>query len=145
MLLDVLSVDIHAIEYLKEQVRVLKEQQEKDKRILAKKNVSINEPFFQGHFPNFPIMPGVLQCEAMAQVGGILMADMIGPDMQNKVTIYMGIDNCRFRRPVRPGDTLLIEVELVKFRGKICVLSGKCMVNNEVTCDAQFMISVMDK
>ncbi|MFH0919150.1 MAG: bifunctional UDP-3-O-[3-hydroxymyristoyl] N-acetylglucosamine deacetylase/3-hydroxyacyl-ACP dehydratase [Fibrobacterota bacterium] len=118
---------------------------EKDKRILAKKNVTANEPFFQGHFPDYPIMPGVLQCEAMAQTGGILMADMIGPDIKNKVTLYLGIDNCRFRNPVRPGDTLLIEVELQRFKGRICKMAGRCMVGGEITCEAEFMISVMDK
>jgi len=118
---------------------------EKDKRILAKKNMTINEPFFQGHFPTFPIMPGVLQVEAMAQAGGILMHEMVGGDLAKKVTLFIGIDNCRFRNPVRPGDTLLIEVELQRFKGTLCKMAGKCTVNGEITCDAEFMISVMNK
>jgi UDP-3-O-[3-hydroxymyristoyl] N-acetylglucosamine deacetylase/3-hydroxyacyl-[acyl-carrier-protein] dehydratase len=117
---------------------------EKDKRILAKKNVTVNEPFFQGHFPNFPIMPGVLQVEAMAQVGGILMAESIG-DLSNKVTIFLGVDNCRFRNPVRPGDVLLMEVDLQRFKGRIAKMAGRCMVSGQITCEAEFMISVMDK
>ena len=118
---------------------------EKDKRILARKNLSINEPFFQGHYPNYPIMPGVLQIEAMAQVGGILMHDSLGGDVENKVSIFVGIDNARFRTPVRPGDILMIEVEMQRFKGRLCKMAGRCMVNNEVSCEAEFMISVMDK
>ncbi len=117
---------------------------EKDKRILAKKNVTANEPFFQGHFPNFPIMPGVLQVEAMAQVGGILMAESLG-DLSNKVTVFLGVDNCRFRNPVRPGDVLIIEVELQRFKSKVAKMIGRCMVSGQVSCEAEFMISVMDK
>jgi len=117
---------------------------EKDKRILAMKNLTVNELFFQGHYPNYPIMPGVLQIEALAQTGGLLMHNTIG-DMKEKVTIFMGIDECRFRRPVRPGDTLFLEVELTRFRGKVCLMTGRAMVNGEVTCEAKFMISVMDK
>jgi beta-hydroxyacyl-ACP dehydratase FabZ len=118
---------------------------EKDRRILARKNLSINEPFFQGHYPNYPIMPGVLQIEAMAQVGGILMYDSLGGDVENKVSVFAGIDNARFRNPVRPGDVMTIEVEMQRFKGRLCKMAGRCMVNNEVTCEAEFMISVMEK
>lgn len=117
---------------------------DKGKRILALKHLTINELFFQGHFPDYPIMPGVLQVEALAQAGGLLMHGSM-EDFENKLTMFMGIDNARFRKPVRPGDTLMLEVELQRFKGRVCKMAGKAMVNGEVASEAEFMVSLVDK
>ncbi len=92
---------------------------EKGKRIVAIKNVTINEPFFQGHFPGHPIMPGVLIVEAMAQAGGMLLMDHF-EDPDSKVVYFMAIDGVRFRRPVKPGDQLRFELTMLNFRGRRC-------------------------
>ncbi len=103
------------------------------------KNVSMNEPFFQGHFPAEPIMPGVLILEGMAQVGGILAFYSL-PEMIGKKLIYFaGIDKVRFRRPVVPGDQLIYEMEVLKHKGKIWKMAGKAKVDNNVAVEAQFM------
>jgi len=107
------------------------------------KNVTINEPFFLGHFPGHPIMPGVLIVEAMAQVGGVLAFK--SANVENQVVYFMGIDNARFRRPVLPGDTLDITVEVKKSRGKIWVFTCKAMVGEEVAAEAELMATIMDK
>lgn len=107
------------------------------------KNVTINEPFFGGHFPDHPIMPGVLIVEAMAQVGGILAFKSSG--VEGKVLYFMGIDKARFRRPVLPGDTLDIMVKVKKTRGKIWVLSGTASVDGKVAAEAELMATVADK
>jgi 3-hydroxyacyl-[acyl-carrier-protein] dehydratase len=107
------------------------------------KNVTINEPFFGGHFPGHPIMPGVLIVEAMAQVGGILAFKSSG--VEGKVLYFMGIDKARFRRPVLPGDTLDIKVNVKKTRGKIWVLSGTASVDGKVAAEAELMATVADK
>jgi 3-hydroxyacyl-[acyl-carrier-protein] dehydratase len=107
------------------------------------KNVTINEPFFGGHFPDHPIMPGVLIVEAMAQVGGILAFKSSG--VEGKVLYFMGIDKARFRRPVLPGDTLDITVKVKKTRGKIWVLSGTANVDGKVAAEAELMATVADK
>lgn len=105
------------------------------------KNITFNEPFFQGHFPDNPIMPGVLQTEAMAQVGaGILMTL---PEYKGKLVVYAGIDNCRFKRMVRPGDKLEMEVELTKFRAPVFKAHGKAMVNGNITVEADMTFSVI--
>jgi UDP-3-O-[3-hydroxymyristoyl] N-acetylglucosamine deacetylase/3-hydroxyacyl-[acyl-carrier-protein] dehydratase len=117
---------------------------EKGKRILARKNLTTNEPFFQGHFPDYPIMPGVLQIEALAQTGGLLIHSIV-EDTENKLYVFMGIENAKFRKPVRPGDCLMMEVELLRFKGKVCKMYGKAMVDGEVTAESEFMVSVMDK
>jgi UDP-3-O-[3-hydroxymyristoyl] N-acetylglucosamine deacetylase/3-hydroxyacyl-[acyl-carrier-protein] dehydratase len=104
-------------------------------KIVAVKNVSVNEPFFQGHFPGHPIMPGVMQLEAMAQAAGILMmkhAENIG-----QIAYFMAADNVKWRKPVVPGDTLVIEVELTKSRGKIGKAKGVCKVRDEVVSEAE--------
>ena len=112
---------------------------EKDKSLVGLKNVSMNEPFFQGHFPSDPIMPGVLILEGMAQVGGILayysLPDMIG----EKLIYFAGIDKVRFRRPVVPGDQLIFEMRVVKQKGKIWKMTGKAKVEEEVVAEAEFM------
>ena len=112
---------------------------EKGKNMIGLKNVSMNEPFFQGHFPSDPIMPGVLILEGMAQVGGILAYYSL-PEMIGKKLIYFaGIDKVRFRRPVVPGDQLLFEMNVIKHKGKIWKMEGKAKVDSEVVAEAEFM------
>jgi 3-hydroxyacyl-[acyl-carrier-protein] dehydratase len=94
-------------------------------RIVALKNVTVNEPFFNGHFPGFPIMPGVLQIEAMAQAGGALLLTEV-PDRDNKLIVFTTIDNAKFRRPVVPGDQLRIEVKVVNWRRTMVKMQGAC-------------------
>jgi 3-hydroxyacyl-[acyl-carrier-protein] dehydratase len=112
---------------------------EKRKSLVGLKNVSMNEPFFQGHFPSEPIMPGVLILEGMAQVGGILayysLPDMIG----EKLIYFAGIDKVRFRRTVVPGDQLIYEMKVIKQKGKIWKMAGKAKVDNNVAAEAEFM------
>ncbi len=110
--------------------------------IVAQKNVSINEPYFEGHFPNHPIMPGVLQLEAIAQVAGILTlkkAENIG-----KLAYFMAAENVKWRKPVMPGDTLTIDVELTKSRGKIGKAQGKCLVDGETVSEALVTFMLID-
>ena len=111
-------------------------------RVKAYKNLTFNEPFFQGHFPGHPVMPGVLQLEAMAQVGSILM--LRKPENQGKIGYFMSCDNVKWRKPVVPGDVLIIETELTKMRGAIGVASARCLVNGEVTCEAELKFMVQD-
>ncbi|MGH7941346.1 MAG: bifunctional UDP-3-O-[3-hydroxymyristoyl] N-acetylglucosamine deacetylase/3-hydroxyacyl-ACP dehydratase [Limisphaerales bacterium] len=106
-----------------------------DNHIEAIKNISANEPFFQGHFPGHPIMPGVLQLEAMAQVGGLLMMKLGG--VAGQLAYFMAADNVKWRKPVLPGDVLCIEVDLMKTRGKICKAKGVCKVSGEVVSEAE--------
>lgn len=111
-------------------------------KITAQKNVSINEPFFQGHFPGHPIMPGVLQLEAIAQVAGLLM--MRQAENAGKVAYFMSANDVKWRKPVRPGDVLFIDVELTKSRGKIGKASGVCRVDGEVVSEAQVTFTLVD-
>lgn len=106
------------------------------KSIVGQKNVTINEPFFQGHFPGHPVMPGVLIVEAMAQVGGILgrVSDDHGEDT---VTYFVGIDKARFRKPVVPGDVLRIEIEVVNYRRGIYTFTGKAFVGSTLVAEAE--------
>lgn len=121
--------------------RILKIQ---DNFIVGLKNVTINEQFFQGHFPGHPVMPGVLQVEAMAQVAGILM--MKKKDDTNKIAYFMSADKVKFRKPVKPGDVLFIEVELTKARAnKIGRARGRILVDNEIVSEAELMFSLMDR
>lgn len=113
-------------------------------RIVGLKNVTINEPFFQGHFPGHPIMPGVLIVEAMAQTGGMLLMAQV-PDRENKVVYFMSLDNVKFRKPVVPGDQLRLEVELVQFRGKVARMKGIATVDGQVATEAEMMACVVDK
>jgi beta-hydroxyacyl-ACP dehydratase FabZ len=113
-------------------------------RIVGLKNVTINEPFFQGHFPGHPIMPGVLIVEAMAQVGGCLMlGTMERPE--TKVVYFMALDRVRFRRPVRPGDQLRLEVEVLQVRGPTCRMKGVATVDGKVAAEAEMMAQVVDR
>jgi 3-hydroxyacyl-[acyl-carrier-protein] dehydratase len=111
---------------------------ERKKRIVAIKNVTINEPFFSGHFPGFPIMPGVLIVEAMAQTGGVMLLTEV-EDRGNKLIVFTGIEKARFRRPVVPGDQLRIEVETLSWKAlssRIAVrMEGKAYVNGKLVCD----------
>lgn len=107
------------------------------------KNVTINEPFFQGHFPGHPVMPGVLQLEAMAQVASILL--LRTPGNQGKLGYFMSADNVKWRRPVMPGDTLLIEAELLKVKRSIGQARGRCIVNGQVVSEADLMFSLLDR
>lgn len=106
-------------------------------RIVGLKNVTINEPYFQGHFPNDPIMPGVLQLEAMAQVGGILMNKLT--DHDGSIAYFLSVDNARFRRVVRPGDTIRIEVVFQRARLGMSKLHGKVFVGSELASEADIM------
>lgn len=114
-----------------------------DQTIVAIKNVTINEPFFQGHFPGMPIMPGVLQLEAMAQVGGLLMNQVAGTDGQ--IPFFMGIDKAKFRRPVTPGDQLRIEVKILKLRSRSVKLDAKVYVEGKVSSQAELMCMMTDQ
>lgn len=115
---------------------------EGNERIVALKNVTINEPFFQGHFPGHPIMPGVLQLEAIAQAAGVLM--LRSADNAGKVAYFMSANHVKWRKPVRPGDQLIIEVEMAKSRGKIGRAHGVCKVGDEIVSEAEVMFSIVD-
>ncbi len=108
------------------------------------KNVTFNEPFFQGHFPQRPIMPGVLIVEAMAQTAAVLVVHSLGPDAHGKLVYFMSITNARFRRPVVPGDTLHLEVEKEQSRGNVWRFAGKAKVNGTVVADATFSAMIAD-
>ncbi|HEX7652906.1 MAG TPA: bifunctional UDP-3-O-[3-hydroxymyristoyl] N-acetylglucosamine deacetylase/3-hydroxyacyl-ACP dehydratase, partial [Verrucomicrobiae bacterium] len=113
-----------------------------EKRIVALKNVTINEPYFQGHFPGHPIMPGVLQLEAMAQVGGLLMIQQMTATKQ--LAYFMAAEEVKWRKPVMPGDTIIIEVDMMKSRGKICKAKGVCKVDGEVVSEAEVTFMLRD-
>ena len=117
---------------------------EDGKRIVGLKNVTINEPFFQGHFPGHPIMPGVLIIEAMAQVGGMLLMGSV-PNPENKVVYFTSLNNVKWRRPVKPGDQLRFELDLLQVRGMMCKMSGVAKVDGEVVCEAEMGAMVRDK
>ena len=110
------------------------------------KNVTVNEPYFQGHFPGHPIMPGVLIIEAMAQVGGmLLMSHFEGQNVEDKVVYFMSLDNVKFRRPVVPGDQIRFELEMLQFRGKTCRMKGAGYVDGQVVAEAEMMAMVTDR
>jgi 3-hydroxyacyl-[acyl-carrier-protein] dehydratase len=114
------------------------------KRLVAIKNVTINEPFFQGHFPGYPIMPGVLVVEAMAQAGGIIMmAEM--PDRHEKLVVFTGIERAKFRRPVTPGDQLRIEVDVLSFRPRAGRIQGVALVDGKKACEAILTCQVVTR
>jgi len=114
------------------------------KRIVAVKNVTINEPFFQGHFPDYAIMPGVLMVEAIAQAGGVLLLPEV-PDYETKLLVFSGIDRARFRRPVVPGDQLRIEVDVLNWRPLAAKLEGKVYVDGKLVCEAGIMCAVVPR
>jgi 3-hydroxyacyl-[acyl-carrier-protein] dehydratase len=114
------------------------------KRIVCIKAVTINEPFFQGHFPMRPIMPGVLLVEAMAQAAGVLAVESLGLAGSGKLVYFMAIEGAKFRKPVEPGVLLRIEVELVQDRGKICKFAGRASVDGQLAAEANFTAMIAD-
>jgi len=114
------------------------------KRIVAIKNVTVNEPFFVGHFPDHPIMPGVLVVEAMAQAGGVLLLTEF-PDRAEKLLLFTGIERARFRRPVRPGDQLRIEVDVLAWRGTAGRMQGKAFIGEKLACEAIVTCRLLDR
>jgi len=114
------------------------------KRIVAIKAVTINEPFFQGHFPSRPIMPGVLLIEAMAQASGVLAVESLDLAGSGKLVYFMAIDSAKFRRPVEPGVLLRIEVELVQERGTVCKFAGRVLVDGKVAAETNFTAMIAD-
>ena len=117
---------------------------ERTKRLVAIKNVTINEPFFQGHFPDFPIMPGVLVVEAMAQAGGIIMMYEL-EDRLSKLVVFAGIERAKFRQPVTPGDQLRIEVEVLAFRSRAGRIRGRAFVDGKLACEATLTCAVVPR
>lgn len=117
---------------------------EPEKRIVGLKNVTVNEQFFQGHFPGAPVMPGVLIIESMAQVAGVLIyRDM--PDRDKKLIYFTGIENAKFRRPVTPGDQLLIEMELLGRRNTFGKMSGRATVDGKLAAEAVVLFAIVDR
>ncbi|MDO9462142.1 MAG: 3-hydroxyacyl-ACP dehydratase FabZ [Alphaproteobacteria bacterium] len=109
------------------------------------KNVTMNEPFFQGHFPSHPVMPGVLIVEAMAQTSGALIMHSAGDVADSKLVYFMTIDKCRFRKPVVPGDTLLLHVSLIHGRGAVSKFHGEARVNGQLMAEADYSAMIVDK
>ncbi len=107
-----------------------------ENRVVGLKNVTINEPFFQGHFPGEPVMPGVLILEAMGQVAAMMI--VCRPNMENKITYLTGVDKARFRRPVRPGDQLITTAEITKVRGHVGKVKAKSEVDGEIAAEAEY-------
>lgn len=117
---------------------------ELEKKVIGVKSVTINEPFFPGHFPGQPVMPGVLIVEAMAQTSGILILNSL-PDFEQKLVYFMQMNNVKFRKPVVPGDQLYLEIELVNKRSKVFMMKGKAFVNDQLVAEAEFMAGVVDR
>lgn len=118
-------------------------EMEPGKSAVGIKNVTINEPFFQGHFPQMPLMPGVLMVEALAQVAGIACSGVEGNE--GKLGVFTGIDNCKFRRQVVPGDVLRLEVDITAFRRGIAKAEGKAFVGEELACSANITFAMVDQ
>lgn len=117
---------------------------ENGKRVVAIKNVTTNEPFFEGHFPGHPVMPGVLIIEAMAQAGGLMMLHEL-PDRADKLVLFTSIDECRFRRPVVPGDQVRLEVEVLRHRSNYCKLKGTATVDGKLVAEAVIASATVDR
>lgn len=117
---------------------------ELDKKVIGVKSVTVNEPFFQGHFPEQPIMPGVLIIESMAQTGGVLLLNSF-PNPEEKLVLFMQINNAKFRKPVYPGDQLYLEIELTNKKSKVVMMSGKAYVNEVLVAEADFMAGIVDR
>jgi 3-hydroxyacyl-[acyl-carrier-protein] dehydratase len=115
------------------------------RKLVAIKSVTVNEPFFAGHFPGHPVMPGVLILEALAQAAALLAKASMGDEPGDKVTYLMGIDNARFRRPVIPGDRIELHVEVVKHKGAVWKEKGVAYVDGEVAAEAEFMAMLVDR
>jgi 3-hydroxyacyl-[acyl-carrier-protein] dehydratase len=114
------------------------------KSIVGIKCVTINEPFFVGHFPGAPVMPGVLIVEALAQTGGLLMSKSWDVDPEGKIILFMSVDNCRFRQPVRPGDLLRLEVEVLRTRADVVKFKGRGVVDGKLAAEAEFAAMLVD-
>ncbi len=112
--------------------------------IIGIKCVTINEPFFQGHFPGNPVMPGVLIVEAIAQTGAVLMSKSLDADVTGKTILFISLDNCRFRQPVRPGDVLRMPVEVLRARSQLFKFRGQAMVGDKVAAEAEFAAMVVE-
>jgi 3-hydroxyacyl-[acyl-carrier-protein] dehydratase len=117
----------------------------RDRSAVGVKNVTINEPHFQGHFPERPIMPGVLIVEAMAQTAGVLVVHTLGPESEGKLVYFMTIDDARFRKPVTPGDTLHIHVLKQRSRGNVWKFEGKAKVGGTLVAEAVFSAMIVDR
>jgi 3-hydroxyacyl-[acyl-carrier-protein] dehydratase len=113
-------------------------------RVVGIKNVTVNEPFFAGHFPDYPVMPGVLIIEAMAQVAGVLVLSGI-PDRKNKLVLLAGVDGAKFRRPVRPGDQLRMEMKILRSKASIAKVSGTATVDGTVVAEAEMLCVLADR
>jgi 3-hydroxyacyl-[acyl-carrier-protein] dehydratase len=117
---------------------------ERTKRVVAIKNVTINEPFFAGHFPGYPIMPGVLMVESIAQAGGALLLTEI-PDRDTKLMVFTGIERAKFRRPVVPGDQLRIEIDVLNWKPRAVRMQGRCTVEGKLACEAIVMCQLVPR
>ena len=115
------------------------------KKVVALKNVTINEPFFQGHFPGNPIMPGVLMIEAMGQAGAVLAAGSLSEKERGSLIYFMGMDKVKFRKPVVPGDQIIFEVKFLKQRSKVFKMSGMAFVDEKLVAEAELMASFGEK
>lgn len=113
-------------------------------RVVGIKNVTVNEPFFTGHFPDFPVMPGVLIVEAMAQTAGVLVLKSI-PDREQKLVLLVSVDGARFRRPVVPGDQLRLEMQVIKRKGSVAKMAGRALVDGVLVAEAEVMCKLEDK
>ncbi|HZZ89883.1 MAG TPA: 3-hydroxyacyl-ACP dehydratase FabZ [Caulobacteraceae bacterium] len=116
----------------------------RNQSIVGIKSVTINEPFFVGHFPGRPVMPGVLIIEAIAQSGGVLMSKSMDVDVEGKGIMFISVDNCRFRHPVRPGDVLRMPVEVVRARGDVFKFRGQGMVGDKVAAECEFAAMLVE-
>jgi len=115
------------------------------KSIVGIKCVTINEPFFEGHFPNNPVMPGVLIVEAIAQTGAVMMSKSLDADVTGKTILFISLDNCRFRHPVRPGDVLRMPVEVLRVRGQLFKFRGEAHVGDKLAAEVEFAAMVVEQ
>jgi 3-hydroxyacyl-[acyl-carrier-protein] dehydratase len=115
------------------------------KSLIGVKCVANNEPFFEGHFPGYPVMPGVMIVEAIAQTGGVLMSKSMDLDLARKTILFMSLDNCRFRYPVRPGDVLRMPVDVLRARPEVARFKGRAMVGDNLAAEVEFMAMVVER